>query len=152
MSAAYYALFHRVTEVAAEHLLGAAQADERARLRRTWRHGELFAAATLIVDRARVLTANPAAPPTREERKWGPLVRLAASDSHIVESARLFRELQVQRHAADYDHLARFDKAALLSAIQDAEDGIAHIADASADGRQALTGLLIVRRPDLDDR
>lgn len=152
MSAAYYALFHRVTEMAAEHLLGAAQPDERARLRRTWRHGELFAAATLIVQRAQTVAGNPSAPPTREERKWGPLVHLAASDSHVVEFVRLFQELQKQRHAADYDHLAPFDKAALLSAIQDAEDGIANIADASADSRQALTGLLIVRRPDLDDR
>jgi hypothetical protein len=37
------------------------------------------------------------------------------------EAARLFLELQEQRHAADYDHGASVDKASLLSACQDVE-------------------------------
>lgn len=145
-------MFHELTGMAAAHLLGAAQPADQARLRRTWRHGELYAAADLIVTRASVLSANAAAPAGRDVSKWGPLVDLAAADPDITECARLFQELQEQRHAADYDHLALFDKAALLGAIQDAEAGRAHLAQASAPGRQGLTGLLIIRRPDLQGR
>jgi hypothetical protein len=62
----------------------------------------LYAAADLIVTRASVLSANAAAPAGRDVSKWGPLVDLAAADPDITECARLFQELQEQRHAADY--------------------------------------------------
>lgn len=152
VSAAYYALFHAITDMAASHLLRSGESSERAGLRRTWGHGEIDAACELITTRARVLGANPNAPMTPDQQRWGPLVDLAATDPNVVEAARLFGELQEQRHAADYDHLATFDKATLLSALQDAQDARDHLRNATAIGREALTALLIVRRPDLRAR
>lgn len=70
----------------------------------------------------------------------------------VVETARLFGELQEQRHAADYDHLARFDKATLLSTLQDAQRARDNLRIATPIGREAFTALLIVRRPDLRAR
>lgn len=152
VSAAYYAVFHSVTELVASHLIGSASADDRARLRRTWGHSEIDSACFLIVQRSKTVAAKPSAPPTKDQAAWGPLVDLAARDNEIAEASKLFRELQQHRHAADYDHLATFDKARLLSAVRDAQDARDHLRTATAVGREALTGMLIVRRADLRER
>lgn len=77
------------------------------RFRRSWSHGELAGAAALVVDRAKALAGNPAAPLTSEMAKGGPLIDIAASDAELVTALRLFSELQEKRHQADYDHDAR---------------------------------------------
>lgn len=152
VSTAYYAIFHEVTALAVEHVLPSAPDAAKNHVRRTWTHGELAGAATMINDRAHVLTNNPAAPPSKTDMQWGPLVDLASADPHIVEAAHIFLELQGQRHAADYDHAAMFDKASLLSACQDADEARTALRDASTSAREAFLALLLVQRPDLRGR
>lgn len=77
VSAAYYAVFHDLTDRAARHLIGSSPDGSRNQLRRSWSHGEFLAAAGLIVDRAKALAANAATPLTTEMAKGGPLVDLA---------------------------------------------------------------------------
>lgn len=148
VSAAYYAVFHDLTDGAARHLIGSSPDSMRNQLRRSWSHGELVAAAELVAGRAKTLAANPSAPPTPEMAKGGPLVDIAASDADLVTALRLFAELQEKRHQADYDHDARFEKVTLLSACTDARNARDKLASATDAGREALFTLLTVRRSD----
>jgi hypothetical protein len=75
-----------------------------------------------------------------------------AGDSDMAEAARLFLELQEQRHAADYDHSASVDKASLLSACQDVEVARAGLRGAAASAPEAFWTLLVVQRPHLRGR
>lgn len=152
MSSAYYAVFHDITALAVDHVLRSAPVAAQNDVRRTWTHGEVAGACKLVKERAQVLAHNPTAPPSKKDSQWGPLVDLAASDPHMADAARLFLELQEQRHAADYDHGAHFDKASLLSACQDAEDARAELGSAGASAREAFLALLLVQRPDLRGR
>jgi hypothetical protein len=152
VSAAYYAVFHDLTDRAARHLIGSSPDVERNKIRRTWSHGELAAAADMVVDRASTLRANPKAPMKPALRFGGPLVDIAARDLNLVAALRLFSELQQHRHRADYDHVAQFDKATLLTACRDAERARAHISVASPASREALFALLTVRRKDFQQR
>jgi len=152
VSAAYYALFHDLTDRAARHLIGSAPEKDRNRIRRTWTHGELSAASAMVVDRAKSLAAAPNAPLKKDAEAGGPLVDLAAADANLVEGLRLFVEMQAQRHRADYDHDALFDKAALLAACRDAAQGQKQLSDASDVSCEALFTLLTLRRGDFRDR
>ncbi len=152
VSAAYYAVFHDLTDRAARHLIGSAPESARNQIRRSWSHGELSAVAAIIVDRAATLAANPAAPLKKEARTGGPLVDLAATDADLVEALRLFAELQAARHRADYDHDARFDKLTLLTACRDAATARTLLTSASTASREALFTLLTVRRSDFQER
>jgi hypothetical protein len=152
ISAAYYAVFHDVTERAARHLIGSSPAAARNAIRRAWSHGEVAALAASVVDRAKVLAANPAAPMPKDLRKWGPLIDIAAVDASLVEALRLFIELQALRHRADYDHDATFDKLSLLNTCQDADLARARLGNATAAGSEAFFTLLTVRREDFQAR
>lgn len=136
VSAAYYAVFHDVTDRAARHLIGSSPDTERNKIRRSWSHGEIASVATIVVDRARVIAVNPSTPLSKDLREWGPLVDIAARDTELVMALRLFGELQESRHRADYDHDAKFEKLTLLTACQDARRARALLAAASA----AMTG------------
>lgn len=152
VSAAYYAVFHDVTDRAARHLIGSSPDDQRNKIRRSWSHGEVVTLANMVVDRARTIAANPAAPLTKELSECGPLIDIAASNADLVAALRLFSELQEQRHRADYDHDARFEKFTLLTACQNAQRARNLIADASPASREALFTLLTVRRKDFRER
>lgn len=152
ISAAYYAVFHDLTDRAARHLIGSAPESARNKIRRSWSHGELSAVAAIIVDRAPTIAANPTAPLEKEARAGGPLVDLAAADADLVEALRLFTELQAARHRADYDHDARFDKLTLLTACRDATTARTLLTSASIPSREALFALLTVRRSDFQER
>jgi len=152
VSAAYYSVFHDLTDRAARHLIGSAPDSARNKIRRTWSHGELAAVSAIIVDRAKTLAANPAAPLSKEASAGGPLVDLATTDADLVEACRLFGELQAARHRADYDHDARFDKLTLLTACGDAARARALLASSSLASREALFALLTVRRSDFRER
>lgn len=106
----------------------------------------------MVVDRAETLAANPAVPMTKELSEWGPLVDIAAHDADLVAALELFSELQGQRHRADYDHDATFDKLSLVAACQDAQRARSLLAGASAASREALFTLLTVRRKDFRER
>lgn len=69
-----------------------------------------------------------------------------------MTALRLFNSLQEQRHRADYDHEARFDKLTLLAAHRDAEQACSLLAGASPVGREALLTLLTARRGDFRER
>lgn len=152
VSAAYYSVFHDLTDRAARHLIGSAPDSARNQIRRTWSHGELSAVAEIVVDRAPTLAANPSAPLSKEASTGGPLVDLAAGDADLVEALRLFGELQAGRHRADYDHEARFDKVTLLTSCRDASRARALLGSASSAGREALFTLLTLRRSDFRER
>ena len=152
VSAAYYSVFHHFTDRAARHLIGSASEQDRNRIRRAWTHGELATAANLVVDRAKVLAKAPHAPLGKEEAAAGPLVDLAASDADLVKSLQLFGELQARRHLADYDHDARFDKASLITACDDAAQATDLFERASTTSREAFLSLLALRRQDLRGR
>lgn len=99
-----------------------------------------------------MLRNNPAAPLSKTEVEWRPLVDLVAGDADLAEAARLFLELWQQRHAADDDQGASVDKASLLSACQDGEVARAGLRRATASAREAFWTLLVVQRPHLRGR
>ena len=152
VSAAYYAVFHDLTDLAARHLIGSSSEVERNKIRRTWSHGEFATAAAVVVERARNVAAEPGTPLSKEARAGGPLVDIAAADTDLVAALRLFGELQEQRHLADYDHDALFGKVTLLIACEDAERARSLLGTASAASREALFTLLTLRRSDFKER
>lgn len=152
ISAAYYSVFHHVTEKAAQHLIGSAPEVEQNKIRRTWSHGEISKAAAMIVDRAPTLKAKPSAPLKKEALTGGPLVDLAASDADLVQSLELFNELQTQRHQADYDHGVSFEKVTYVVACVKAELSQRLLDYATPASREAFLTLLTVLRPDFKER
>lgn len=152
VSAAYYSTFHEMTDLAARHLIGSASEPDRNRIRRTWKHGELSGVATELIARADALASNPEAPLPKDLRPTGPLADIAARDGDLVEALRLFKDLQKQRHRADYDHDARFDKLTLLTACSKAERSRKHLNEASKASREAMFAMLTVRRSDFSER
>ncbi|MDZ7733155.1 MAG: hypothetical protein U5R31_08570 [Acidimicrobiia bacterium] len=153
VSAAYYAVFHDLTDRAARHLIGSAPEGTRNKIRRTWSHGELSTLAEIMVDRAPCAGGRtPQHRYRRRRARAGPLVDLAAADPDLVEALRLFGELQAARHRADYDHDARFDKVTLLTACRDAATARGLATSASAASREALFTLLTLRRSDFKER
>ena len=151
-SAAYYAVFHDLTDRATRHLIGSAPDGDRNKIRRVWSHGELATVATMAVDRASTLAVDPAAPLPRREGVGGPLLDLAASDPDLVEALQVFVELQKQRHRADYDHDARFGETTLTTACDEASRARGLLDTASSASKEALFTLLTVRRPDFRER
>lgn len=152
VSAAYYSVFHDLTDRAARHLIGSSPDAERNKLRRSWSHGEISSLADMIVERAKTLAAKPAAPMTAEMSRWGPLTDLATQDADLVTALRLFSELREKRHRADYEHGAQFEKLTLLSACRDAQQARSLLSNASAASREALFTLLTVGRSDFREK
>ncbi len=152
VSAAYYAIFHDLTGRAASHLIGSADVSTQSAIRRTWSHGELASLGTIVVERVAVLARTPLAPPTKELRAFGPLLDLAARDPNLVACLRDFMALQGQRHRADYDHEATFDKASLLAACTDAATARTNLQHATAAAQEGFFALLTLRRPDFRAR
>ena len=151
-SAAYYAVFHDLTDRATRHLIGSSAEHERNKIRRVWTHGELARSAAMVLDRARTLTANPNAPTSKEAGVGGPLIDIAASDADLVEALQILGELRDQRQRADYDHEARFNKTTAVSACDDAARAREQLNRASAASREALFTLLTLHRSDFRER
>lgn len=121
VSAAYYALFHAITDAAVRRILpdGVAGEDERHRARRWINHQDISVACRWIQ------ACGAEASATQTPRKatgvsQGIWELFSAEESggrrgevprplDIV--TRAFLDLQRSRHTADYDHLARFPKA-----------------------------------------
>jgi predicted negative regulator of RcsB-dependent stress response len=73
-----------------------------------------------------------------------PLVAtLAGTD--IADVAAAFCDLQEARHRADYDHLAAFSKAVVLTSVQDAEQAIAKLGAAAQAQRETFFSLIALR-------
>lgn len=110
ISAAYYAVFHDLTDRATSHLIGSCPQEIKNEIRRSWSHGEISQLAEQVLDRAKMLESAPAAPVPRHLENLGPLLDVVAADTELVGSLRLFNDLQEQRHLADYDHGVTFTK------------------------------------------
>ena len=122
VSAAYYALFHRLIDLCCESLLGVGPvaADQRNILSRSFSHGEMkkasgsFAGGTLPAGLAGQF--KNAAVPVRVRR-----------------IAQTFKFLQDERHAADYDRTREFTRTSVRSLLNQAEAAAALATDQKAD-------------------
>lgn len=152
ISAAYYAVFHDLTKHAASHLVGSCPHEIQNDIRRSWSHGEISQLAEYVVDRAKVLKHSPDAALPGQLERLGPLLDVTAKDAALVDSLRLFNDMQERRHAADYDHDERFAHWHLVQACRNARIARARLGDASSAAREALFTLLTVRRADFRPR
>ena len=152
ISTAYYAIFHDLTRHTASHLLGSCPQEIQNEIRRSWSHGEISQLAKHVLERAKALVRAPVPPVPGHLEKLGPLLDVVARDSTLVETLRLFNDLQEQRHSADYDHEVKFIKWHLLEACRNARFARRLLRDASSAAREALFTLLTVRRADFRQR
>lgn len=152
ISAAYYAVFHDLTAWAAKHLIGSCPREIQNEIRRSWSHGEISKLAKHVVDRSVTLTRVPGAPLPGQIEKLGPLLDVVAKDADLVESLRLFNQMQEQRHGADYDHEKKFAGWHLVQACENARLARMRFRDASDAAREAFFTLLTVGRPDFRHR
>ena len=111
ISAAYYALFHLLTDEASRRMMrGADRAMHRNTLRRAFSHGEMRTASRAFV------SPNPPA--------WLTVTGVRPSaEVRIVAGA--FESLQEIRHDADYDHGVSFTRSSALEAVDRAEEAFA---------------------------
>lgn len=152
ISAAYYAIFHYLTEYAARHLIGSCPQEIQNEIRRSWSHGEISQLATTVMERATTLQHAPAAGVPANLEKLGPLLDVAAKDGALVDSLRLFNDLQEQRHSADYDHGAKFAKGDLVQACASACLARKRLRNAAPAAREAFFTLLTLGRKDFRRR
>ena len=111
VSASYYALFHRLIWQLAEHLLPGGGEDELARLTRSIDHGKLKDVCNWVRG------ANG-------KQNLHPVVQVVHDNPDLWNVADAVVVLQEQRHLADYDHLADFTKAGVLSLVDQARTSI----------------------------
>lgn len=128
VSAAYYALFHAVTQSAVARVLpdGVANDEERYRARRWIDHADISAACRWVEACAleTTPTTTPRAATGRAHGVWelfstpAGTGRTADVPSALNVITRAFLDLQRSRHIADYDHLASFPKADAKSRVE----------------------------------
>ncbi len=97
-----------------------------------------------MVDRSNTLKREPDATVPANLKKYGRLLDIAATDADLVDSMRLFNQLQEQRHSADYDHNAQFTKSALVDACENARLARERLGDAQNQTHKAFFALLTV--------
>lgn len=129
-SAAYYALFHAMSWALARHLLPDGSDEELAHVCRALEHGALQKACGWV--------AKGEKPPD----EMTSVVAAAKQDPRVVDIADALLELRVQRHAADYDHMADFTKPGVLSLIDMARDAVEKLDDLQTAQSPALKRLL----------
>lgn len=122
VSAAYYAVFHQLTECGVQMLLPGRRGELRAQLRRKFKHGSMKTVAQ--------------ATKSREEL-----------DAGIRFVADAFVQLQEARHDADYDFSRSFAKAEALDHIRLARDALERLeaARTTTDGERFLLEMLVGR-------
>ena len=146
ISTAYYSIFHDLTRHTASHLLGSCPQEIQNEIRV---HGLMGKSRTL---RSGPWCGCPSAPVPGHLEKLGPLLDVVAQDAALVDTLRLFNDLQEQRHSADYDHEVKFLKLDLAQACRNARLARRRLSDASSAAREALFTLLTVRRADFRQR
>ena len=99
-----------------------------------------------------MLEQAPTASVRGDLQKLGPLLDVIARDTVLVESLRLFNDMQEQRHSADYEHRVSFVKSELIQAHDNALLARKRLREASPAGRQAFFTLLTVKRADFRPR
>ena len=148
ISAAYYAVFHEVTGHAARHLVASCPQEIQNEIRRSWSHGEISQLANHVIDRSFALHRAPDASLAGRSEKLGPLLDVVAKDDNLVESLRLFNQMQEQRYLADYDHEQVFSESHLALACEHARLARTRFGAASNAAREAFFALLTVGRDD----
>lgn len=121
MSAAYYALFHAITEAAVNRVLPDAVAgeDERYRARRWINHQDISHACRWIqacaLETAATRTPRTATGVSQGVWEFFSVSEASGRKGRVPQAlgiiTRAFLDLQRSRHTADYDHLALFPKA-----------------------------------------
>gem|GEM_PF-1413418 len=121
VSGAYYALFHAITQAAVGRVLpdGVATDEERFRACRWINHLDISAACRWVQACAleTAPTQTPSSKTGRAQGIWelfstpAGAGRVADVPSALNIATGAFLDLQRNRHAADYDHLASFPKA-----------------------------------------
>lgn len=124
VSAAYYALFHALAHCGADMLAGSGSARRNLaawqRIYRSLEHG-----ATL--------------------RRLNNRSEMRGFPREIQDFGRLFVDLQVKRHRADYDPAARFDRATVIQLVAEAEQHISGLENAAAADRRDFAIYVLFR-------
>ena len=97
-----------------------------------------------VVDRSNTLKREPDATVPANLKKYGRLLDIAATDADLVDSMRLFNQLQEQRHSADYDHNAQFTKSDLVEACENARLARERLDDAQNQAHRAFFALITI--------
>lgn len=109
VSAAYYALFHKLTEASAKFLvagIGSGRHALRQALRRNYVHGEMKTVSKSFAG---------GMPPRLWQEAAGTI------SAELREVAETFVELQEARHEADYDHARGWTRQEAIDLVQRAE-------------------------------
>lgn len=130
VSAAYYALFHRLSRDAAKHLLPEGSSEDQLRLARTFGHKALKDTCAQIAGRQGKI-----------HKHIKSLIEALRATS-IEGVAASFCDLQEARHRADYDHLAPISKPLAIGHIEDARKAIATLEAVDEADRQAFFAVL----------
>lgn len=134
VSAAYYSVYHDISLRSASHVVGYgaaaidAPSDAALHLVRWYSHGGLALAARLTED-LQSASVDPGWKPGRRaawevlhDRNPGQL------PPSLVLVTRRVRDLQEQRHSADYDHVESVSRAQALGAVAEADAVLQHLA------------------------
>jgi len=107
VSSAYYALYHCITRQVTLYILPQAQSSERYEFVRHFKHDGILQVCNWI------LRQNDQTP--AQTRECSSTMR---TSKELLTIADTFKQLQQQRHQADYDHGAEFTKEEVLGVIQ----------------------------------
>ncbi len=110
VSAAYYASFHALSLAIVQQLAPNSTPDDQYRLCRSVDHTRVAEVCGWI----RGQTGSG-------RQQVQPIVKNLQASTEIKQLALILSTLQEQRHRADYDHLASFDKATTLGYVRQAE-------------------------------
>ena len=132
ISSAYYALFHAISLQAMAHVASNCSQEEQLLLARSVSHDAISSVCQWIA-----------------RGNKGPAHAAALADSlrgtPIDYVANIFLDLQEQRHAVDYDHLAQVSKPSAVAAIGDAEEAIVRLNRAGQRDREAFFSLIALK-------
>jgi hypothetical protein len=134
VSSAYYAVFHRLTDLMVTAVGENLEADARQALRRLPQHGAMKALFDWI-ERGSAPRTKPGADPLVAAVRDGAL--------GAVPLATDFKQLQERRHAADYDHLSPFEALDAADEIDRADLSIEVIDGLPDPSRHALAVLML---------
>lgn len=133
VSAAYYALFHRLTFDGTRFLLPARQGALRDAARRAFDHGDMRAVAKAFAG------GTPPSP-------WAGIPTVAPVPGEIRRTAQLFVDLQQKRHAADYDVRATFTRSEVRSLLTRLDRAFHDLDTADRDAREVFFVALLLNR------
>lgn len=143
VSAAYYAVFHALTERLAGASLAHLAPGDLSVLRRQIDHAAL--------DRALRAASGRGAPTLHDPRakQLGHLARATlARNATVRDLAKRFSTLRKEREAADYDHVKMFNRGEVLELVRSAELALRAVGSLTDEEARTLFALaLLVQRP-----